>query len=108
MQPGDLNEEIIIQSYTEIRSATGSTTYSWSTYATVWARAMEQTGREFFQSDQENPEARAVFRIHYRSDLDRKMRIVYRGDNWNIESIRELKHPNKMHLTELKTVADVE
>lgn len=108
MQPGDLNEEIVIQSYTEAQGSTGEVTYSWTTFATVWANVLEQTGREYFTSDQHFPEAKSVFRIYYRNDLTRKMRVSYRDEYWGIESIREMKDPNKMHLTELQCKAFVE
>jgi SPP1 family predicted phage head-tail adaptor len=107
MQPGDLNEQIVIQSYTMTTKTTGERVESWSTFATVWANVKERAGREFFNSDTTVADAAAIFTIYYRVDITRKMRISYRGQYWGIESIREMKDANKMHLSELVAVAQV-
>lgn len=108
MQPGDLNEEIVIQSYAMTSKSTGERVPTWSTFATVWANVKERTGREYYNSDQFSADAAAIFTIYYRSDVTRKMRISYRGQYWDIESIREMKDPNKMHLTEIAATVRVD
>lgn len=108
MQPGDLNEQIIIQSYSMTTKTTGERVPTWSTFATVWANVKERPGREYYNSDAFNADAGAIFSIYYRSDITRKMRISYRGQYWDIDSIREMKHPNKMHLSELVAIAKVD
>lgn len=90
---GRYDRQITIQSATETQSSTGYAAESWAnlgTDPTVWAQVIQKSGREFFEADKVAAEVVTVFRIHYRSDLTNKMRIVYNSRNFDILEIKEL------------------
>lgn len=90
MRAGEMDRRIVIEQNTPTRSSSGAEKAAWTTLATVWAKVMEQRGREFFGSQTVVGEAKAVFRIRHRSDVTRAMRISYNGEIWDIHSIDEL------------------
>ena len=92
MKAGKKDRLITIQEPNESQDAVGQAVPAWADLATdpdVWAAKMDQKGREFFSSHQIVAEQATVFRIYYRDDLTRKMRVVYNGLNWDIHAIVE-------------------
>ena len=87
--PGRLDRRITIQQNTPTRDSVGQSIDSWADLATVWAEVVPVSGSESFQAKQVGAEAVAKFRIRYRSDVLRKMRVVYDSDNYDIADIQE-------------------
>lgn len=87
---GAMDEEIVIQSYTESRNASGEQVLSWSTYATLLARVeWPEIGlKETYSADQQTAFRRVVFWIRYDSAVNEKMRITYRSQTLDIQGIR--------------------
>ena len=89
MQPGDLDRRITIQQNTPTQDGAGQPIESWADLATVWAEVVPVGGSETFQAKQTGAEAVAKFRIRYRGDVLRKMRVVYDSDNYDIADVAE-------------------
>lgn len=85
-----MDEEIVIQSYTESRNASGEQVLSWATYATLLARVeWQDVGlKETHSANQQTAFRRIAFWIRYDSEIDEKMRITYRSQILDIQGIR--------------------
>ena len=87
--PGRLDRRITIQQSTPTQDAAGQPIESWAALATVWAEVVPVGGSEVFQAKQFGAEAVAKFRIRYRGDVTRAMRVVYDSDNYDISDVAE-------------------
>ena len=89
MSIGRMDRQIVIEQNTPTQDSAGQPIDSWATLATVWAEFLPAGGREFWQAKQVNAETVASFRIHYRSDVTRKMRLTFAGDTYDIVDAAE-------------------
>lgn len=89
MRAGDLDRVLVLQHVTE-DPYNGEPNPSYSTFATVRAKATFETGKEFFQSGQTFSTGRALFLIRWRDDVGVKDRAILDGGAWNVESVREV------------------
>lgn len=89
LNPGTLDQRVIIQEETLTTDAYGGATSAWSTLATVWAAVKPLSGRE--RSDVAAVEAPALYRftIRRRSDVLDTMRLSWNGQTWNIRFIAD-------------------
>lgn len=81
---GRLDQRITLQRRVPATTPAGEQTYTWSDLASVWAEANPTRGREFFAAAQLQCEAPMAFRIRWRADLDRTMRVLWRGQPYDI------------------------
>ena len=91
-EPGRLDRRITIQEDVGTQDAAGQPVPSWQNIAsnpTIWAEVIPVGGSETFQAKQFGAEAVKKFRIRYRSDIIRKMRVVYDDDNYDIQDVAE-------------------
>lgn len=84
MNPGKLNRRITIQQKTITRDAEGFPVEQWVDYATPWAGQKALSGREFFAAAAVNAENTVRYEIRYRTDIRPDMRIVDKGQIYNI------------------------
>ncbi len=89
MSIGRMDRQIVIEQNTPTQDSTGQPIDSWATLATVWAEFLPVSGQEFFQARQVNAVAVANFRIHYRTDVTRKMRLTFDDDTYDIVDANE-------------------
>lgn len=89
MRIGNLDRRITIEQNTPATDSFGEQDASWSELDTVWAEVRTQSGREIFRAGTQ-AEADVTFRIRYRSDLTRAMRIIHDGDAYDILAINEI------------------
>lgn len=84
IDPGELDQQIVIQQKTQTRRTDGGFDVSWTQIAKVWARVRQMRGNERYVADQ--LEARGLYRftIRRRTDITAEMRIVWGGKNFNI------------------------
>ena len=87
MNPGDFDQRITIQNVTESVDTFGQRVQAFSTLANVWTKVEEKTGSEGETSDQIVPTRKVQFLIRWRNDINEQMRILYRGQIYEIESI---------------------
>lgn len=90
MSIGRMDRQITIQQKTTVQDATGQPIETWTDLATdVWAEFLPVSGHEFFAARQVNAVAVASWRIHYRGDVARQMRLLFDGDTYNIVDAAE-------------------
>lgn len=90
MNFGRLDRQIQLQSSTPSQNTSGEKIASWATYDTVWAEEIDVPAREKIASGTEQSIKQMGFLIRYRSDVTRRHRVVYNGENYDIEDMREI------------------
>lgn len=84
MNPGKLNQRIVIQQYSTVQDSHGQPVETWATLATVWAEFLPKSSREFYAEQQVNAELTAMIKIRYRSDVNEKDRITHDSRTYEI------------------------
>lgn len=90
MRSGDLDRRITLQSFETVSDGAGGSTTTWVDLATVWASVQQQSGREYFALGTTQTEVKRVFRLRWRNDITTLQRVVYDGQNHNIDEVKEL------------------
>lgn len=94
MNAGELDRRITILQLTVTRSGLGDEVKSRSTLATVWAKVLPVSGREFANATVEQllTEKTLRFRIRYLASArnDTKLQIVYDGQTYDVKHIAEI------------------
>lgn len=86
---GKYDQRIVIQSYAETRGADGSAVRSYSTLYTLWANVVPTGGNEVDQSDEKVGTTMIDVRVRAKTlTLNDTMRIVWRGQTYNITNIQ--------------------
>ncbi|WP_431188446.1 phage head closure protein [Caloranaerobacter azorensis] len=62
---------------------------------TVWARVSNLYGKEYFAAAAVQAENTIKFLIRYTDGIDTDMRILFKGKQYNITSIDNIKYANK-------------
>lgn len=86
----NLDRSITIQSLTESRSASGSTTFTTTTLATVAAEVVDDSEVEAHAGPSQQALGTRIFRIRYRDDVTYKHVISFKSVTHDIGSIKEL------------------
>lgn len=87
MNPGDFDQRITIQTLSEAADDFGQRIQTFSTLANVWARVEEKNGNESELGNQIVARKRVDFIIRYKTGLNERMRVVYRGNTYKIQTI---------------------
>jgi len=90
IMPSDLNRKIELQELIKTPTATGGFTQSWSSVAFVWSKIKNTSGSELLHADQLGETSFSDFTIRYRSNINEMMKIVYRGNDYQIRHINNL------------------
>lgn len=90
MQSGKLDRRITLSTLTITRDDYGGQVESWGTLATVWAAAVPWRGDEAVNADQVTALAEFRFQMRYRDDFDKKARLTFEGDEYDIIRIDEI------------------
>lgn len=107
LEVGKLDRRITIQSATTAPDAYGEPIETWSDLATLWAQVVPLGGREFFEARQVNAEQTVRFRIRYRADITREMRVIYDGLTYGIEAAEEDRRFDRLEALLITAVARV-
>ena len=83
---GDLRQPITFQTRAAGQDALGSATGAWVDSFTVWGKALPINGREFFASGQMQASVDVRFVVRYRTDINERMRIMWRNEPYEIVS----------------------
>jgi SPP1 family predicted phage head-tail adaptor len=86
---GHLGERITLQRRVESTDALGQASQAWVPMIEVWASAEPLRGREFFAAGQTQSDVTTRFVIRYRQDVTNTMRVVWRGEPYDILSVVE-------------------
>lgn len=73
----NLDHRITVQSKSVTRAANGEEIITWGTFATLWAKVEPIRGREFFAAAQSQSAIDYRVTVHYRTDINRTMRIIF-------------------------------
>ena len=84
MQAGKLDRQIVLKSYSETKGSAGGITETYTDVATFWADVIDLRGNQFFAAQQVNSGITTKFRIRYRSDIDARWRIGWKGKEYDI------------------------
>lgn len=84
---GDLRHRVLIQQQVTTRDDDGVSHTTWVDVATVWASVEPLSAREFIQSGQTQAAVTARITIRYRAGLQASMRILHRGQVYNIAGL---------------------
>ena len=84
---GKLGERIVIEQATLAADGYGGQVKTWATLATVWANVASKSGNERFSEDRTNAFGMYSFTIRTRLDVNEAMRIVWRGEVYDIRHI---------------------
>lgn len=81
---GLLDQRITIEAKSTTRNAIGEEVDTWSPFATVWAQYRPVRMTERVSGAQLAAEFDAVFRIRYVSGIDAEMRVIWRGQRFDL------------------------
>ncbi|WP_286068806.1 phage head closure protein [Stenotrophomonas sp. 57] len=84
---GKLRHRVLIQQQVTTRDGDGVEQTAWVDVATVWASIEPLSAREFIQSGQTQSAATARITMRYRGGLLPSMRLVHRGEIFNIAGL---------------------
>lgn len=84
---GELRHRVLIQEQVTSRDSDGVEQTAWEDVATVWASVEPLSAREFIQSGQTQAAVTARITIRYRAGLLASMRLVNRGQVFNIAGL---------------------
>ncbi|MCO7458407.1 phage head closure protein [Stenotrophomonas maltophilia] len=84
---GRLRHRVLIQQQVTTRDSDGVEQTAWVDVATVWASVEPLSAREFIQSGQTQSAVTARITMRYRDGLSPSMRLVHRGEIFNIAGL---------------------
>lgn len=84
---GDLRHRVQIQQQVTTRDSDGVAQTTWEDVATVWGSVEPLSAREFIQSGQTQAAVTARITIRYRAGLLPSMRLLHRGQPFNIAGL---------------------
>jgi len=94
MQIGDLRHRITFQKHTTTINENGFEVETWEDYRTVW-RQPATCMAEYYAAAAVQAENTVKFTIRYLTGLDTTMRILFRGKQYNITAIDNIKYQNR-------------
>lgn len=96
---GAMNRRIRIEASSETRDPESNELIrTWSLLAEVWAHRRDTTAREFFAAGSEHTEQVAVFTIWHREGVTQAMRLIDRGQIFDITGTSELGQRQQLQL----------
>lgn len=84
---GTLRHRVLIQQQVTTRDSDGIEQTAWVDVATVWASVEPLSAREFIQSGKTQSAVTARITMRYRDGLLPSMRLVHRGEIFNIAGL---------------------
>lgn len=94
INPGEFRHIITFQEMEERKNSLGEMTKVWIDRFSTRAAIYPISGKEFFTADMNNSEVSHKINIRYRGDINTKMRIIFEGRVFNIESIINFQERN--------------
>lgn len=87
MRSGRLRHRLQLQSKTESRTASGASTFTWTTDSTVWGGIEPLSGKEYVAASQVQNEEKVRIVIRYHASIDETWRVVNGGKYYSIHSV---------------------
>ena len=91
LRAGELRNRIVIEEPREEQDDYGEPVKKWAELpgGRAWAKKEDLSGRELFQAQQVNAQVSTLFTLRYRSDVDARMRVVYKDSLYSIVSVQD-------------------
>lgn len=89
MAAGKFDRRITLEAASSRTSAAGAVEQVWTRVADAWAELVSSSGGESFGDDQVTAITRATWKIRYRPNVTTSMRIVARGQVYEINDVTE-------------------
>lgn len=98
MDAGQHDRRITIETRSVTRGDYGDEVDSWAELQTVWAQVIQNTGSEDTESRRVHEDVNYTFRIRFRSDVTEEERIKYKGETYDIKSVKELGRRERLEI----------
>lgn len=85
-----MDRRIIVESKSEAVDVYGFRSLTWSTLITVWANIVHETGKEQTDNKDRGTQRMIKFRTRYNDTITNEMRIIWNGNHYKIEDIKEI------------------
>ena len=95
---GKLHRRIRIETFTTSSDSFGEPIKTWAVLDHVWADIRPVSNTERFEAQQVNRQVEVRMRIHYRADVTEQMRVLYDGDYYDIQGIKEIGYHEGLEL----------
>lgn len=95
MKSEELKHRITLQAFATTVNENGFEVEVWVDFKTVWAAVSNLHGREYFEAAAVKAESTVKFTIRYTDGINESMRILFKGKQYNISSIDNIKFRNK-------------
>lgn len=95
MKAEELKHRITLQVFTTVVNENGFEVETWIDFKTLWSAVTNLHGREYFAAAAVKAENTVKFTIRYTECIDESMRILFKGKQYNISSIDNIKYANK-------------
>lgn len=95
MNSEKLKHRITLQVLETEANENGFQVETWVDFKDLWAAVTNLHGREYFEAAAVQAENTVKFTIRYTDEIDTTMRIFFKGKQYNITSIDNIKYENK-------------
>ena len=95
MKSEQLKHRITLQILETAANDNGFELEIWTDFKDLWAAITNLNGREYFAAAAVQAENTVKFTIRYTDEIDTTMRIIFKGKQYNITSIDNIKYANK-------------
>ena len=92
---GSLKQRITLEKPVTTVNANGFEERSWQVVATVWAKAENLRGREYYAAAAVQAENTVTFTIRYRPGVDTGLRLLFQGKHYRITAVDNVKYENR-------------
>lgn len=89
MAAGKFDRRITLEAPSNRTSAAGAVEQVWTRVSDAWAELVSSSGGESFGDDQVTATARSTWKIRYRPNVTTSMRLVARGQVYEINDVTE-------------------
>ncbi len=96
MNPGELKDRINIQNYVRVPNEAGEKVKQWQPYVMVWAKFLDPSLKRDLTTTAEKKVSTISYKIviRHRKDINTTMRVVYDGNNFNIDHVDNITKQN--------------
>jgi SPP1 family predicted phage head-tail adaptor len=84
---GELNQRVQLQRRSDGQDGAGQPVETWPVLATVFARVTNLSGVQLIKAGADTSVVSTSIVIRYRADVDPAMRVVYRGNVYQITAV---------------------
>lgn len=95
MKSEELKHRITLQILETLTNENGFEIETWVDFKDLWAAVTNLHGREYFEAAAVQAENTVKFTIRYTDEIETTMRVLFKGKQYNISSIDNIKYAKK-------------